>query len=132
LCNRASKPKIRKLLFLNVIELRRTSRAKEHVVQTGADSMEGFVVATIAEFAHCRHDDVVRQASLIDLGVDSLAIATLATFVEAEYACTFTPEQLTTLYSATCIEDVLLAVRQVLGSAADCAAATAPRDGQAL
>ncbi len=101
-------------------------------MQTVAGSMEGFVTATLAELARVRVDEVAQQRLLADLGVDSLAIATLVAFVESEYGCTFSPEQLTTLYSATNVEDVLRAVRDVVGSTADCASATAVRDGQAL
>ena len=101
-------------------------------MQTGADSIEEFVISTIVEFAHCRRDDVVRETSLVDLGVDSLVVATLVTFVEAEYGCAFTSAQRTSLYSATRVDDVLLAVRHVVGSVSDNAMSTAPLDGRAL
>jgi acyl carrier protein len=97
-----------------------------------ADSIEGFTISTIAELVRCRADDVVRHGLLVDLGVDSLAISTLATFVEAEYGCAFTPAQLTTLYSATRVDEVLLAVRQATGRAADRAVSTTPRAEQAF
>jgi acyl carrier protein len=84
-----------------------------------ADSADEFVIATIAEFACCGQGEVARETSLVDLGVDSLWIATLTTFVEAEYDCTFTPTQLMSLYAAARVDDLLLAVRQVVGGGAD-------------
>jgi acyl carrier protein len=96
------------------------------------DSMEAFVMATIAELAHCEAGEVVEQASLVDLGVDSLAIATLATFVEAEFGCTFSPEQLTRLYSAMRVNDVLAGIRQAPHEAAGGAVPTVPRERQAI
>ena len=79
-----------------------------------AESIDAFVTSTMAELAHCRQDDVVRGTSLVDLGVDSLAMATLVAFIEAEYGCIFVPTQLRALYSASRVDELLLAVRQVV------------------
>ena len=98
-------------------------------MQSGSDSIEGFVISTIAELAHCPRDEVQPRRSLLDLGVDSLRVATLATFVEAAYGCTFTPAQLTTLYEAGGVDEVVLAVKQVVCGAADCSAVFSPPHG---
>ncbi len=91
------------------------------------DAIEEFVTSTLAGLAHCGQDAVTGDRSLLDLGVDSLGIATLATFLEAQYSCSFTPAQLRALYAATCIDDVFVAARQAISSADSGAVATARR-----
>jgi len=81
---------------------------------TTADAIDEFVISTLADFTYGRPEKMGRETSLADLGVDSLALTTLATFVEAEYGCAFTPAQLTALHAAGQIGDVLQAVRQVV------------------
>jgi acyl carrier protein len=96
------------------------------------DSIEEFVIATIARFAYCTKEEVGRETLLADLNVDSLGIATLATFVEAEYGVTFTPSHLFTLYSAVRVDEVVEAVSLAAsGRADDCVVATVETGAQA-
>jgi acyl carrier protein len=79
-------------------------------MDTAPDSIEQFVMSTLAELAHRSRDEVARHTSLLDLGVDSLMISTLVAFIEAEYGRGLTLEQVVALYQAASVQDVLLAI----------------------
>lgn len=83
-----------------------------------SDAIKEFVVSTIAELVHCERDIVLAATSLLAIGVDSLSISTLVTFVEAEYGCTFTVSQLMDLYAAIDLDKVVGAVAEAVQTAA--------------
>jgi acyl carrier protein len=79
-------------------------------MHTKPESIENFVTSTISELVHRPQDEVVPETSLLDLGVDSLTITTLVAFIEAKYGPTLSAEQVTALFSATRVDEVLLAL----------------------
>jgi acyl carrier protein len=89
-------------------------RERERVMHRAPQSIDEFVMAKIASVAHFHAEEVVRQTRLEELGVDSLGLATIAAFVEAEFDCAFTSTQLASLYSAARVADVVLAVREAV------------------
>src|SRR5258708_1088576 len=92
------------------------------VMDMGPDSIEQFVVTTVAELAHRSNEEIARQTRLFHLGIDSLMITTLGAFIEARYMRSLPPEEVTALYEAACIDDVLIAVGRILAEGAPASA----------
>ncbi len=79
-----------------------------------AQGVDDFVTSAIALACQAPPSALVAHASLVDINVDSLALASVVGQVEAVYSIEFDPEQIMKMLYSSTVGEVIETVRQVL------------------
>jgi acyl carrier protein len=82
------------------------------------EALPELVVSTLSAACNLDAQTIDLQTGLADIGVDSMIMATLLTFVEAEYMCEFSQQQILQFLQAESVGQLLQELSQAISAAA--------------
>lgn len=81
-----------------------------------AQSVDEFVTSAIALASNAPLSSVTPRVELIDINMDSLALASVVGQVEAVYSVEFAPDQILKMFYSSTVGEVIETVRHVIGA----------------
>jgi acyl carrier protein len=77
------------------------------------ESIEQFVISTIAAVCDAEDAQICPDSALTDLAMDSLRITAFSAHLQATYGCDVTPDNIVAMLEAPCVSDLLMIVRKM-------------------